>query len=242
MVRVNKLHLTLMFAALALAGCARQPKEVAVAPPPPVVMVPAPMPKPPQGAALGLATPAALADGSYATPNRELSSAATVWHVRSALNVAALQCNVADTTIVSQYNAVLKAHAKAFAASHRTLEGQYRSTGRDWQDRFDDSMTRLYNFFAQPPVQKEFCAVAVPMIAQAAMLPAGGFEGFAASALPQLDAPFIAFYRAYDSYRVELASWKAGQSPVAPRLGVDPAVLMGSAEVTNNGRVQLAAR
>jgi len=93
-------------------------------------------------------------------------------------------------------------------------------------------MTRLYNFFAQPPVQKEFCARAVPMIATAAALPAGAFESFATGALAQLDQPFVDFYRRYDLYRVELAAWKSGQQSPIPRLGVDPVVLLGQIKLT----------
>ncbi|MFV0623063.1 hypothetical protein ACBY01_03490 [Sphingomonas sp. ac-8] len=200
------------------------------------------MPTPPSGAAAGLMTPVALPDGSYPTPNRALSSAATVWHLRSALNVAALQCNVSDPTIVAQYNTLLRTQGKNLTAAYKTLEAEYRKGGGDWQDRLDDSMTRLYNFFAQPPVQKEFCARAVPMIASAAALPAGGFESFALGALPQLDQPFVEFYRNYDLYRVELAAWKSGQQSPVPRLGVDPAVLLGSTEVTMAKGVRVASR
>lgn len=243
MYRTHKLQLLVAACALAIAGCARKPEPAPPPPPAPVpAPTPAPMPTPPAGAATGLNTPTALPDGSYPTPNRALSSAASVWHLRSALNVAALQCNVSDPTIVANYNVLIKTQAKSLNAAHKTLSAQYRTGGGDWMDRFDDSMTRLYNYFAQPPVQKEFCARAVPMIASAAALPAGAFDSFAPTALAQLDEPFIDFYRRYDLYRVELAAWKSGEQSPVPRLSVDPAVLLGSKEVTTAKGVRVAAR
>lgn len=223
-----------------LNGCARKTPEVAVVTPPPVPVAaaPAPKPKPPLGAAANLTIPAILSDGTYATPNHALSTDAAVWHLRSALNVAALQCNVADPTGVAQYNRLLKVHAKRFAAAHKALEAEYRRGGGDWQDRFDDSMTRVYNYFAQPPVRDRFCATALPMLAQVADMPAGGIDAFAAPGIASLDQPFVDFYRAYDQYRVELAAWQAGQ---VPRLAVDPQILVASTDVTGGG-YRMAAR
>ncbi len=223
-----------------LHGCARKTPEVAaVTPPPvPVAAAPAPKPKPPLGAAASLTIPAVLSDGNYATPNHALSADAAVWHLRSALNVAALQCNVADPTGVAQYNRLLKVHAARFAAAHKALEAEYRRGGGDWQDRFDDSMTRVYNYFAQPPVRDQFCATALPMLAQVADMPIGGIDAFAAPGIASLDQPFVDFYRAYDQYRIELAVWQAGQ---VPRLAVDPQVLVASSDVTGGG-YRMAAR
>ncbi|MFZ3483238.1 hypothetical protein [Sphingomonas sp. 3-13AW] len=243
MFKFRKLQLLVAVGALTMAGCARKPEPAPPPPPAPApAPAPAPMPTPPSGSATGLNTPTALPDGSYPTPNRALSSAGAVWHLRSALNVAALQCNVSDPSVVAQYNALIKTQAKTLAAAYKALSGEYRKGGGDWEDRFDDSMTRVYNFFAQPPVQKAFCDRAVPMMTAAAALPAGGFESFAAGALAQLDQPFVDFYRRYDMYRVELAAWKSGgQSPI-PRLGVDPVVLLGSNEVTLAKGVRVASR
>ncbi|WP_162236513.1 hypothetical protein [Sphingomonas sp. Leaf25] len=222
-----------------LNGCARKTPEAVAAPPvPPVAAVPQPMPKPPLGAAANLAIPAATPDGGYATINRTLSTDAALWHLRSALNVAALQCDIGDPNGVAQYNRLLKVHAARFAAAHRALEAEYRRGGGDWQDRFDDSMTRVYNYFAQPPVRARFCATALPMLAQVADLPAGSLDGFAAPGLGSLDEPFVEFYRAYDAYRIALAQWQAGQGP---KLAVDPQILVASTEVTG-GSYRVAAR
>lgn len=213
-----------------LAGCARRTPEVATVTPPTILVPPpAPKPKPPQGAAPNLVIPATTPDGGYATLNRGLSPDAALWHLRAALNVAALQCNIGDPAGVAAYNRLLKVHATRFAAAFKALEAEYRRGGGDWQDRFDDAMTRVYNYFAQPPVRDPFCARALPMLTQVADLPAGGLDVVAAPDIEALDQPFVDFYRAYDRYRADLSTWTAAQPPV---LTVDPQILTTSSDVT----------
>ena len=213
-----------------LAGCAKKPVDImVVAPPPPPA--PAVMPKPPRSAALNLAIPAPLADGSFATPNRNLSGAASIWHLRSGLNVAALQCGTASS---DQYNAMLRVHKTALATAFKSLEGEYRARGGDWQDRFDDTMTRLYNYFAQPPAQRGFCEAAMPVLAEAAAVAPDAFEGFARTAIARIDQPFADFWGEYHRYRVDLAAWRATQPGGAPALAV------GTAAPAATGTVRFA--
>lgn len=213
-----------------LAGCAKKPVDImVVAPPPPPA--PAVMPKPPRSAALNLAIPAPLADGSFATPNRNLSGAASIWHLRSGLNVAALQCGTASS---DQYNAMLRVHKTALATAFKSLEGEYRARGGDWQDRFDDTMTRLYNYFAQPPAQRGFCEAAMPVLAEAATVAPDAFEGFARTAIARIDQPFADFWGEYHRYRVDLAAWRAAQPGGAPALAV------GTAAPAATGTVRFA--
>jgi hypothetical protein len=221
---------------LVLAGCAsRQPAPEFAAIPPPQA---APMPRPPAGAAANLVIPALLADGSYATPNRDLSAAGSVWHLRAALNVAALQCGAGAA---ASYNQLLAAQKRPLADAHRQLADEYRARGG--QAAFDGAMTRLYNFFALPPAQSGFCAEAGQVLAEAAVLPASGLDGFAATALPRLERPFTDFYRAYDSYKLALAAWRPNQLAAAePRLAYDPAIFAGSDIVTASGGTRLASR
>lgn len=158
----------------AVAACASRPKEVAVAAPP-AVLAPVPV---------------------YVTPpitpiNRGLSQAATVWHMRVALNVAALACRGAqEASIVQRYNALLATHKTTLASAESTLEGQYRSGGGDWQDRYDDSMTKLYNFFSQAQARDAFCTAAAATLVESERLTPGELQAFAAAVLPTLDAPF----------------------------------------------------
>ncbi|HEY0621656.1 hypothetical protein [Sphingomonas sp.] len=229
----------------ALSGCAGRKQAAAPAPLP--VPLPTPVraapPLPPEGAAAGLTIPAKLADGSYATPNRNVSAAGAVWHLRAAFNVAALSCP--DATLAAAYNRLLAGHRQALAAAHRTLTAEHGGMAS-----FDPAMTRLYNYFAQPPVLPRFCAQAGPLLHQAAALSAGSLDGFAPAALAAIDRPFGDFYARYDAYRTDLAAWRAGTpaaprlaatAPAGPQLPYDRTVFSANTRVTGGGTV-LAAR
>ncbi|UVO52525.1 hypothetical protein M0208_13085 [Sphingomonas sp. SUN019] len=217
---------------LILAGCASRP-EVAVTPP--TMYVPAQVAEMPKGASPGMRIPARLADGSYATPNRVLTPAATVWHLRAALNVAALACRgVQETTTVAQYNALLQTQKAALKDAEANLSAEYRASGGDWQDRYDDSMTRLYNYFSQSFARDAFCANAAAVLADSATVAPTALPTFAATRLPMLDRPFTDFYAAYDAWRARTAFPNpviAMNTPVrrapssTPRLQVDVADL-----------------
>lgn len=201
---------------LPLIGCSRgappaAPIGIAEPAPAPLAVV---MPRPPANAAPNLTLPIQLEDGSYATPNRGLSDAAAIWHVRSALNVAVLTCGT-DPALAASYNDMLSTHRVALAKAHKALAA-------DQGGGMDVAMTRLYNYFAQPPVQRDFCPVAIRLLGEAAIVRPPQLASFAQDALAQLDAPFVAFYRAYDTYRADLALWRAGQlAAPAPRLAYD---------------------
>lgn len=217
-----------------LAGCAKD-RQVAAAPPlPPPAPVQVAAPRPPDGAAARLTIPVRLADGSYATPNRAVSPAGAVWHLRAAYNVAALNCP--DPVLAATYNRLLTTQRTALANAHRALAAEHGPA------TFDAAMTRLYNYFAQPPVLARFCAVAGPSLMQASQLPVGAIDAFAAEALAAIDAPFTDFYTRYDRYRTDLAAWQAGTAPAAPRLAYDRAAFAGSGIVTGGARTTLAAR
>ena len=222
--------------ALLLAGCAAKPKEVAVAPPAPLPM-PLPPPVPPDGAAAGLSIPQRLPDGRFATPNTALSPQASVWHLRAALNVAVLGCADPDGALAAAYNRMLATQRTALSAAHRALAVEHGTTAS-----FDAAMTRLYNYFAQPPAAAPFCEAARPLLSEAAALPAGAITAFAASALPTLDQPFIDFYARYDRYRIELAAWQSNQPVAAVRLAYQLDAITREDAVTSGPIVRTAAR
>jgi hypothetical protein len=222
---------------LALATACAGPERIA-APAPLPVPAPAPTqtaaPRAPDGAAANLTIPARLADGSYATPNRTASAAAAPWHLRAAFNVAALNCN--DLALAPAYNQFLKAHRNALKAAHHALAREYGNASA-----FDPAMTRLYNYFAQPPVMGQFCATAAPLLHQVAALPAAELPAVAPAALAQIDRPFTDFYARYDAWRVDLAAWRAGGVPAMPRLAYAAEVFRAETPV-GGGTVALAAR
>ncbi|WP_242097471.1 hypothetical protein [Sphingomonas sp. CROZ-RG-20F-R02-07] len=181
-----------------LSGCATHR-------PPLVIAAPTPAPVPVQAAALpagaypGMVIPARLADGSYPTPNRGLGEDGMVWHLRAALNVAALACRGAQgDMIVAGYNAMLGREKAPLAAAQAHYAAAFRDAGAS---AYDDSMTRLYNFFSQSQVRTGFCAAAAQVLGESVAVAPADLPAFARTALPELERPFTDFYRAYDAWR-----------------------------------------
>ena len=141
------------FLAATLSACAGHPPIATVAPlPAPVPLAAAPALPP--GLSPTMTIPAMLPDGSYQTPNRDLTPAATLWHFRVALNVAALACRgTQGDEIVAAYNAMLKRRSSTLAAAETHYAAQWRDGGGDWRGRYDDAMTRLYNYFSLSPAR-----------------------------------------------------------------------------------------
>lgn len=228
-----RIKVSVAVVAVVLGGCAHKSVPVAVAPPLPVVAtVPQPKPLPPGGAATNVVLPPRLTDGSFDTPNRSLTPNAAAWHLRAALNVAALRCN--DQSLIDAYNGFVRAHAAALARAHNAAMAEAGG-----QAAFDGRMTRLYNYFALPPVQDAFCTAAATIAQEAATTPAGELSRLATLGIPVLDAPFTNFFDRYAAYRSDLARWETGQG--APRLAYDMAVLTLDAPVRRN-RIAVAAR
>ena len=223
----------ILVTAAALSGCAKTPAPVVAAAP---VPLPAPVYVPmPAGTYANMPVPDLLADGSYDTPNRALSAAGNIWHLRSGLNFAALGCRGAQQeAIVAGYNAMLSAQKPILAGAERTLLVEYRSTGgASGRSGYDDAMTRLYNYWSFSAARQGLCATAARVAADAATVPQAEFAEFAAARLPELDRAVTDIYRAYDAWRTQkpqvsyaLAASTPVNRPVhVPWIDVDPAVL-----------------
>ncbi len=210
----------LLAIALLVPGCGAHHGRPSVAPTP----FAGPMPQPPPGAAPGLTIPEPGDDGRYTTINSGVNAQEALWHVRAALNVAALSCGhrPGGSDIVLHYNALLTQRKAVFATAYAAETGRFGTGG---QEALDVHMTRLYNFFAQPPAQAGFCAAAADVADHAANVPPQALSQFAIGALGRLEAPVLDYYRAYGAYRRELVAWNA-----RPR-----------ADVRERGPVQLAA-
>lgn len=182
-------------------------------------------PTPPAGAAPNQLIPGRDAEGNYATPNRRLSRDETSWHVRAALNVAALGCrDAAELETVAAYNRLLRQQRATLAAADAGVKSLYRARhGADWESEHDRQMTRVYNFFAQPTAHDGFCMVARDVLARTDTVLPGQFADFAAEVLPQLEAPFTDFYREYDAYRIAYAEWRMGGRPSVALAAADTA-------------------
>ena len=124
--------------------------------------------------------------------SRRLSSLETLWQLRSALNVAALNCRDSDNArTVDQYNAMIASKGVALAAANTAVSNRYRDQfGARWEEMRETDMTRLYNYFAQPTGQATFCASAKQMLAMIGAVDGVDLPGFALAAMPMLRASF----------------------------------------------------
>jgi len=188
---------------LAISGCATPSASVKL---PPIVMAPPPPPMPPPvmpaGGFIGMNSPRKRADGRYFTPNLDNTDQAAVWHLRNALNVAALGCDEAGGGVLEHYNAWIRTRAAVIDRHYQAYIREWQAPGWwDWQRVYDDNQTRIYNFYAQPAIRKAFCAVARVEVAQVGQVADEDLPAFARASLLRLDQPFIDFFAAYDAWR-----------------------------------------
>jgi hypothetical protein len=154
-----------------------------------------------------MSAPVVLPQAVAPTPiNARLSAAATLWHLRTGLNVAALAC--ADTEVVPAYNALLAQRAEALARAEAAYRSEYAAAGGEWRDRYDDDQTRLYNFWSQARGRSGLCAGARDSLTSLA--------GVEDAALPEV---------------AEVALRRLDQAFAPPWLAVDPQVLTGPGRV-----------
>lgn len=218
---------------LALAACAAPPPPPPPPPPPAPAPTPAPapmpMPVPPNSAAPNLIIPITDVTGRRLTPNVDLSPEQALWQFRIALNVAALNCRGPDEAIlVANYSRFLTTNRAAIARSERWVIADLgRRNGTNGIALRDSLSTRLYNYFAQPPVIRAFCERATTVAALAANEPTASILPFATMQLAAVDQPFVDFYAAYDRYRADYALWRT-MNPLPPST-VTPAVVAPSA-------------
>ena len=208
------------FASLALlASCATPPPPPPPTPPPPVIIIPAPAPmaRPiaPGQAADNLIIPLTDLSGRRMTPNVDLTPEQALWQFRIGLNVAALNCRGPDEAIlVANYSRFLTVNRTAIARAERAVIAEMgRRTGTNGIAVRDALSTRLYNYFAQPPVQQSFCPVAFNLAGLASVEPTATILPFAQVRLPELDQPFVDFYNAYARYQADFALWQSLQPP-----------------------------
>ena len=193
--------------ALALVTSCSTPKAPPT-PPPPVVRTIKPLP--PMGAVEDMSIPEVDPQGKFLTPNRGVTANTALWHVRMALNVAALSCHGVNEPARVQYNQILRVHKdvlrEANAAVDRNYTAAYGSGGLQSRELLN---TVVYNFFSLPPVQPTFCKAAIEVGAKVLALPSSQLLGYAPEALTMLEQPFQEFYEAYADYLRRLAEWQS---------------------------------
>lgn len=201
--RANIAGSLLCGAAYALSGCTAP--QASIQPPPVVATLPpqpAVPPVMPAGGYIGMKGPTKRADGRYFTPNLDNTDQAAVWHLRNALNVAALGCDQAGGGVLAPYNEWIQTHASVIDRYYQAYIREWQAAGwSDWQRVYDDNQTRIYNFYAQPAIRTAFCAAARKEIVQVQQVADDDLPTFARAALLRLDRPFVEFFAAYDAWR-----------------------------------------
>lgn len=208
--------ITAVAAALTLLGaCATPaPPPPPPAPPPPPVVERTPYrPLPPGGASYVMQMPPKDATGQRITVNAGLSDDETVWHFRSAWNVAALNCTAAQyQPILTAYSAFISDHAREIKRVNDRIEADYRQANGGRRAGIlarEERMTGVYNYFALPPARSGFCRAALDISNRALAAPPSDPASFAAANFALLEAPFYTFFTEYERYQSLSADWDA---------------------------------
>jgi hypothetical protein len=116
--------------------------------------------------------------------------AGLVWNLRSALNVAALQCDFAPMLLtVDHYNAMIKDHGAELKSAFDTLNGYFVRTAKTkaaGQTAFDRFGTRTYSAFSTVSAQLGFCQTAAKISSVANFAPRGHFGDVAVNYMREL--------------------------------------------------------
>ena len=194
-----------------VVACAPKPAPPPPPPPPPVVIQIPPRPTPPNSAAPTSIIPVRGLDGRFMTPNINLTGDRAFWHMRIALNVAAIGCRGPfETTLIANYNQIVRGHAATIRRSERAVIADLgKQTGTNGIAARDSLSTGLFNYFAQPPAQRPFCLVANDVAALVAATPAKDVVAAAEANLPRLEQPFQDFYGSFAKWKVDVAAWDA---------------------------------
>ncbi|MFV0645431.1 MAG: hypothetical protein ACK5NN_13200 [Sphingomonadaceae bacterium] len=197
-----------------LAACATPPPPPPPPPPLPVVVIP-PRPIPPNGASTTMIIPFMGADGIRQTININLTPNQRIWNMRSALNVAALNCSEPEfAMLVPNYRSFLEKNKKSLKRTYSDLDKEFRARyGDTYKRQHDTYVTQVYNYFSLPPAKHSFCQAALEVSNEALLMPEGEIQNFAEQGLPKLEKVFLDFFISYENYRRELAAWDAKYAP-----------------------------
>ncbi|AUX69294.1 hypothetical protein CHX26_07100 [Porphyrobacter sp. HT-58-2] len=157
--------------------------------------------------------PARGPDGQRITVNSNLSDDQLVWNLRSAWNVAALNCLAPEyQPILDGYRAFLTKNTRSLKAVNDRIEKSYTSRFRVRRDAIvarDGYTTQVYNFFAEPAARAGFCRAALDMANNALAAPPSDPLAFARASFGGLLAPFEQFFDEYEAYQIASAEWDA---------------------------------
>jgi hypothetical protein len=154
-------------------------------------------------------------DSVRQTVNARISPAQTVWNLRSAYNVAALNCRKAEhADILVGYKKFLTAHKSGLASANRAVDAEFRKRhGTAFIRPREAYMTQVYNYYAFPPTLTNFCDAALLVARESPGVKAAGLNAFSAKGIAVFEAMFDSFYRSYEQYRADAAAWDARYAP-----------------------------
>jgi hypothetical protein len=170
-------------------------------------------PLPPAGASYVMKVPPMGPDGKRITVNSNLSDDRLVWHLRSAWNVAALNC------LAPEYDPILQGYRAFLANNVRTLKAVNDRIEKTYMDRLkarraaivarDGESTQVYNFFANPAARSGFCLAALDVANRYLAAPKTQPLAFAKDNFPVLMSPLEDFFNQYEAYQRASAEWDA---------------------------------
>ena len=196
-----------------LAACATPASPPPPPPPPPVVEAVPYRPLPPGGAHYVMDIPARGPDGKRVTVNTGVSDDQLVWHLRSAWNVAALNCLAPEyEPILEAYRGFLTKNARSLKATNDRIEAEYAKKHKTKRAAYvarDGTVTQVYNFFALPAPRSGFCRAALEMSNRALASPPTDPLAFARANFDGLLVPFETFFDDYEAYQRASAEWDA---------------------------------
>ena len=124
-------------------------------------------------------------------------SAALVWNLRAALNVAALQCGFEPTLMtLANYNAFLKDHDAELDESMAVLDKYFLRMTKNkkaGQTELDKFLTRVYSGFSTVGGQRSFCQTAASIGHDAVFARRGQIYELAHSRMRELRASLAAW-------------------------------------------------
>ena len=197
-----------------VAGCTTPAVPPPPPPPPPPVVEAVPYrPLPPGGAHYVMSIPPRGPDGRRVTVNNALNDDHLVWHLRSAWNVAALNCLAPEyEPILEGYRAFLTNNVRSLKTVNDRIEKEYgrkHKTRREAIVARDALTTQVYNFFALPAARGGFCRAALDLSNRALLDPPRDPLAFARANFDGLLLPFETFFDEYETYQRTSAEWDA---------------------------------
>ncbi len=135
-----------------------------------------PAPKPDPSPSPGQ-NPATSGDAKFqGTPNE------AVWHLRAALNVAALSCRGnGRAPVKTAYAQLLKQHSALLASAYQSEQSRYGVVG------LDRHQTQLYNRYALQRSPEKFCRAAANIASRATAMNSSELAPAAARLLEEID-------------------------------------------------------